>query len=270
MFMLKTLIRASLTAAACSHVWAVMVYAENREHIAVPAGDLVIALETLIRQTDINLLYQVEEIRGLTTRGVNEEVTPREAVENLLQRTALRVRVDASTGALMISKASPPEVNTSQLASGRKVASSAPVTTRPEPRVAEVDRGSLEEVVVTGYARALEQAAEQKRSKVNVADAVFAEDMGKFPDMNLAESLQRVPGVQIERDETGEGTSVNIRGLGSAFTTLTLANAPIQTANEGTVGGVATGRGLELDLFPTELFRQLTVTKTPTASQIEG
>lgn len=266
--MLKTLIRASLTAAACSQVWAVMVFAETREHIAVPAGDLVVALETLIRQTDINLLYQVEEIRGLTTLGVNEEVTPREAVEKLLQGTALRVRVDASTGAMMISKVTPSPVNTSELASRRRVAATS--ASRPEQRAAEDERVSLEEVIVTGYARALEQAAEQKRRKVNVADAVFAEDMGKFPDTNLAESLQRVPGVQIERDETGEGTSVNIRGLGSAFTTLTLANAPIQTANEGTVGGVATGRGLELDLFPTELFRQLTVTKTPTASQVEG
>lgn len=264
--MLKTLIRASLTAAACSQVWAVTALAENREHIAVPAGDLVVALETLIRQTDINLLYQAEEIRGLTTRGVNAEVTPREAVEKLLQGTALRVRVDAATGAMMISKVSPSSINTSQLAATRRVASAKPL----EPRTVDPERGSLEEVVVTGYARALEQAAEQKRRKVNVADAVFAEDMGKFPDTNLAESLQRVPGVQIERDETGEGTSVNIRGLGSAFTTLTLANAPIQTANEGTVGGVASGRGLELDLFPTELFRQLTVAKTPTASQIEG
>jgi TonB-dependent receptor len=270
MFMLKTLIRASLTAAACSQVWAVVVYAENREHIAVPAGDLVLALETLVRQTDINLLYQAEEIRGLTTRGVNEEVTPREAVEKLLQGTALRVRVDAATGAMMISRVNSSSVNTGQLAAGRKVASSTSARARPEPRAADAERESLEEVVVTGYARSLEQAAEQKRGKVNVTDAVFAEDMGKFPDTNLAESLQRVPGVQIERDETGEGTSVNIRGLGSAFTTLTLANAPIQTANEGTVGGVATGRGLELDLFPTELFRQLTVAKTPTASQIEG
>ena len=122
--MLKTLIRASLTAAACSQVWAVMVYAENREHIAVPAGDLVIALETLIRQTDINLLYQVEEIRGLTTRGVNEEVTPREAVEKLLRGTALRGRVDAATGAMMISRLTTSAVDVNQLAAGRKVASS--------------------------------------------------------------------------------------------------------------------------------------------------
>ncbi|HEX2100335.1 MAG TPA: TonB-dependent receptor plug domain-containing protein, partial [Candidatus Synoicihabitans sp.] len=268
--MLKTLIRAGLTAAACSQVWVVLVHAETRAHIEVTAGDLVAALETLIQQTDINLLYQVEQIRGLRTRGVNEEVTPREAVEKLLQGTALRVRVDEATGAMMISRIDTSAVNVSRLAAGRKAASSRSSSIRPEARGADTEPASLEEVVVTGYAHALEQATEQKRRIVNIADAVFAEDMGKFPDTNLAESLQRVPGVQIERDETGEGTSVNIRGLGSAFTTLTLMNAPIQTANEATVGNVATGRGLELDLFPTELFRQLTVTKTPTASQIEG
>src|SRR5688500_2629278 len=98
MFMLKTLIRAGLTAAACSQICVVLVYAQNREHIAVPAGDLVVALEALIKQTDINLLYQVEDIRGLHTRGVNEALTPREAVEKLLQGTTLQVRVDAATG----------------------------------------------------------------------------------------------------------------------------------------------------------------------------
>jgi TonB-dependent receptor len=266
--MLKTLIRAGLTAAACSQVWIVLVHAENRARIEVPAGDLVVALETLIRQTDINLLYQVEEIRGLRTRGVNEEVTPREAVEKLLQGTALRVRVDEATGAMMISRIETSAVDVGRLAADRKVSASKS-SIRPEPRAAD-EPAPVEEIIVTGYARALEQATEQKRRKVNIADAVFAEDMGKFPDTNLAESLQRVPGVQIERDETGEGTSVNIRGLGSAFTTLTLANAPIQTANEATIGNVSTGRGLELDLFPTELFRQLTVSKTPTASQMEG
>ncbi len=129
---------------------------------------------------------------------------------------------------------------------------------------------SLEEVVVTGFRGSLQNSVAEKRENVNFSDSVFAEDIGKFPDLNLAESLQRVPGVQIQRDVTGEGTSVSIRGLGRDFTQITLNGARVETASDSNVDGVSQGRGLDLVLFPTELFRQLTVSKTPSASQVEG
>src|SRR5688572_3635770 len=83
----------------------------------------------------------------------------------------------------------------------------------------------LEEVVVTGFRQSLENAALDKRSKTNFTDSIFAEDIGKFPDLNLAESLQRLPGIQIERDASGEGARVNIRGLGPQL--LTRAPSPL-------------------------------------------
>lgn len=128
----------------------------------------------------------------------------------------------------------------------------------------------LEEVVVTGYRQSLENAAEEKRRNTNFTDSVFAEDIGKFPDLNLAESLQRLPGIQIERDASGEGTRVNIRGLGSQFAILSMNGAQLQTASDNSIGFINDGRGSSLDLFPTELFRSLTISKTPLASQIEG
>src|SRR3989337_1288339 len=72
----------------------------------------------------------------------------------------------------------------------------------------------LEEVIVTGFRQSLEDAALDKRAKTNFTDSIFAEDIGKFPDLNLAESLQRLPGIQIERDASGEGTRANIPALG--------------------------------------------------------
>jgi TonB-dependent receptor len=132
------------------------------------------------------------------------------------------------------------------------------------------DKDRLEEVVVTGYRRSLEDAAEEKRRNTNFTDSIFAEDIGKFPDVNLAESLQRLPGIQIERDAVGEGSRVNIRGLGSQFTILSMNGAQLQTASDNSVGSINDGRGSSLDLFPTELFRSLTISKTPLASQIEG
>ena len=69
------------------------------------------------------------------------------------------------------------------------------------------DQGSeeLEEVVVTGMRGALKQSMEIKRDSIGVVDAITAEDIGKFPDTNLAESLQRIPGVSIDR-QNGEGS----------------------------------------------------------------
>src|SRR5262245_17077272 len=65
---------------------------------------------------------------------------------------------------------------------------------------------TLEEVVVTGFRRSLEESTTAKRDSVGFVDTIFAEDIGKFPDTNLAESFQRIPGVQITREISGEGT----------------------------------------------------------------
>ena len=117
----------------------------------------------------------------------------------------------------------------------------------------------IDEVVVTGFRASLQSAVAAKRDNISVSDSIYAEDIGKFPDLNLAESLQRIPGVQIARDVTGEGTSVAIRGLGKDFTQITLNGAPVETASDSNIDNVSSGRGIDLVLFPTELFRQLTV-----------
>lgn len=128
----------------------------------------------------------------------------------------------------------------------------------------------LSEVIVTGFRASLQSSVAAKRDNISISDSIYAEDIGKFPDLNLAESLQRIPGVQIARDFTGEGTSVAVRGLGRDFTQITLNGAPVETASDSNIDNVSQGRGIDLVLFPTELFRQLTVTKTPTAKQVEG
>src|SRR5690349_3453047 len=138
------------------------------------------------------------------------------------------------------------------------------------PAPADAPGENIDEVVVTGFRASLQNSVGLKRENVAFTDSIFAEDIGKFPDLNLAESLQRIPGVQIARDFTGEGTSVAVRGLGRDFTQITLNGAPVETASDSNIDNVSQGRGLDLVLFPTELFRQLTVTKTPTARQTEG
>ncbi len=124
----------------------------------------------------------------------------------------------------------------------------------------------VEEVVVTGYRQSLESSANAKKNNTNFSDSIFAEDIGKFPDLNLTESLQRLPGVQIDRDTSGEGTYVNVRGLSAGFTVLTVNGFAVSTSSNGT----NEGRGSSLDILPSELFRSLTLSKSPIASGVEG
>ena len=128
----------------------------------------------------------------------------------------------------------------------------------------------LEELVITGYRKSLQDSTNFKKQALGFQDAIFAEDIGKFPDTNVAESFNRVPGITISRDINGEGFNVSIRGLGTNFTRTLLNNAPIAVASTGTTDSQNTDREVDLNVFPTEFMSQLTVSKTPAPSTIEG
>jgi TonB-dependent receptor len=127
----------------------------------------------------------------------------------------------------------------------------------------------LQEVVVSGYRGSLETALATKRAAVNLTDSISAEDVGKLPDNNLAEALQRVPGVQITRTN-GEGQQISVRGLGPSFARVLLDGMPISVASEGSVDQAASSREFDFDLLPSEIFSQLEISKTPHAGLVEG
>ncbi|CAN7411845.1 TonB-dependent receptor [Pseudoduganella sp. LjRoot289] len=126
-------------------------------------------------------------------------------------------------------------------------------------------------VVVTGMRAALESALNKKREDNGIVDVIKAEDMGKFPDTNLAESLQRVPGVVIDRD-AGEGRSITVRGLGQDFTRVRINGIEGLATTGGTdsSGGANRSRGFDFNVFPSELFSSLTVRKSSSADIDEG
>lgn len=132
------------------------------------------------------------------------------------------------------------------------------------------DANAAGDIIVTGYRRSLAESTFAKRDATGFTDSIFAEDIGKFPDTNIAESFNRIPGITISRDITGEGTNVAIRGLGSNFTEVTLNGAPIAIASSGTTDAQGTGREVDLSFFPTDLFTKLTVNKSFTADLLEG
>jgi len=92
-----------------------------------------------------------------------------------------------------------------------------------------------EEIVVTGYKGSLQSATNAKRASTALVESVFAEDIGKFSDSNIAEAINRMPGVQINRDPFGEGVNVSVRGLGTSFTKVLLNGSQISVATSGTI-----------------------------------
>jgi len=129
----------------------------------------------------------------------------------------------------------------------------------------------LDEVKVVGFRASLVKALDDKRESAEQIDEIVAEDIGKFPDQNLAESLQRIPGVSIDRD-AGEGRSISVRGLGSDFTRVRLDGMEALSTTGGTdsSGGANRGRGFDFNVFASELFSKLTVRKTQSAEIDEG
>ena len=129
----------------------------------------------------------------------------------------------------------------------------------------------LDTVTVTGYRASVEKALDIKRGEAGVVDAIVAEDIGKFPDLNLAESLQRIPGVVITR-EAGEGRNISVRGLGPDFTRVRINGMEaLTTVGAGDQsGGTNRGRGFDFNVFASDLFSQLLVRKTASADVEEG
>ncbi len=127
---------------------------------------------------------------------------------------------------------------------------------------------SGDEIVVTGFRASLGAALNVKRESVAAVDAIVAEDIAKFPDQNLAESLQRIPGITIQRDG-GEGRGITVRGLGSQFTRVRVNG--LETVATSTDGASANrDRAFDFNVFASELFSSIVVHKTASAELDEG
>lgn len=155
-------------------------------------------------------------------------------------------------------------VSLSVLATGTAYAQNQP----EEAPVQDAAADEGEAIVVTGFRQSLEAALNLKRENVGAVDAIVAEDIAKFPDQNLAESLQRIPGISITRDG-GEGRSITVRGLSSQFTRVRVNG--METVATSTDGASANrDRAFDFNVFASELFSSLVVSKTAAASLDEG
>jgi TonB-dependent receptor len=131
------------------------------------------------------------------------------------------------------------------------------------------DETTSDEIVITGIRASLRESMDIKRNAYGVVDAISAEDIGKFPDTNLAESLQRITGVSIQRDN-GEGSFVTVRGFGPEFNLVTLNGRQMPTSSLGDGGSPPSTRSFDFANLASEGIAAVEVYKTGRASVASG
>ena len=138
-------------------------------------------------------------------------------------------------------------------------------------QAAASDANVLDTVVVTGIRQSLETSLNLKRESRGLVDGVVAEDIGKFPDTNLAESMQRIAGVSIDRNASGEGSKVTVRGVGPDFNMVLLNGRQMPTAVIGWETAGANGsRAFDFANLSSDSISAIEVYKTARAESPTG
>ncbi|MDQ1107139.1 TonB-dependent receptor [Stenotrophomonas rhizophila] len=134
-----------------------------------------------------------------------------------------------------------------------------------------LDPATLDTVQVTGIRGSLTSSMNLKRDSQGVVDGIVAEDIGKFPDTNLAESLQRISGVSIDRTSSGEGSKVTVRGIGPDFNLVLLNGRQMPASNLGNGGaGLSGSRSFDFANIASESISAVEVFKTTRADNPTG
>lgn len=216
----------------------------------IPAQDARAALMALCLKAGCAFAFSTEPGRAYRTNAVSGTMPWREALKRLLAGTGLRYEIADQTSVRVWAEAAP-----------------AP----PPPRVAPVPEApvDLDAVTITAaFVAGIEDSLLQKRRADAIVDAVSAGRIGELPAANLAEALQRVPGVAIER-EVGEGQFVSVRGLGPLFQSVTLNGAPV-AFNENIRNSTQSGRQFRFRALSADLLAGAVVAKSATADLVDG
>lgn len=137
-----------------------------------------------------------------------------------------------------------------------------------EATAEEDETKTLDTVVVTGFRKSLTDALVAKRNSGNITDGISAEDIGKSSDQNIAEAMQRITGVAINR-QNGEGSTVTVRGIEANLNNVTINGVTLTNA-AGDVRNFDAGQAVDFSAFSSDLISQIEVAKTPSADHDEG
>ena len=233
----------------------------------IPRQRADLSLINFAEQADITLLFPLNEIQTLKTNTITGEYSVINALQSLLVDTGLQMHV-SDDGQISIS-IDPSFERTDNMANYKKNGVSSAVlavlsTMATLPVIAQTTESNAQQpeiIEVRGIRGSLGRAMDAKREAGGVVDSISAEDIGKFPDTNLAESLQRITGVSIDRSG-GEGQLITVRGFGPQFNTVLVNGRQMASENQS--------RAFSFDTIASELVKSLDVFKTSTATKQSG
>lgn len=231
----------------------------------IPQQRADVALTKFAEQADLTLIFSLDKVRDTTANKLIGSYSVEQAIALLLENTELIATVSAQ-GLLSINKKdnlgkSDDMFKKNTLSNAIVAILASTVSTQGNTEEAKVAEKEIEVIEVKGIRGALGRALDTKRQAGGVVDSISAEDIGKFPDTNLAESLQRITGVSIDRSG-GEGQKITVRGFGPQFNTV-LVNGRQQASEDP-------GRDFSFDTLAAEMVKSLDVHKTSTATLQSG
>ena len=250
-----------------SPVWAQPPVERSRTYsFNQPAQELETALIAFSRVTDLQVASSTADLESLRGAPLNGSMTASAALAELTRGLPVDVRLSGRTVSVSRRPGAPAAL--AQAPTSAPIpAQSAVQTTSPSETLT-----TLDEVVVTGFRSSLSRALSRKKAATGSQEVILAEDIGAFPDQNLAEALQRVPGVAITRD-SGEGRQISLRGLGPDFTRTQLNGMEVLSNTASGMdsrSGASRSRSFDYSVFASELFNQVVVEKSYAAEQDEG
>ncbi|MGV7206329.1 TonB-dependent receptor [Oxalobacteraceae bacterium A2-2] len=231
----------------------------------IPAGPAAAAIADFARQAGVNVLASSDSLGQVRTNQVQGALGVEEALRRLLAGTPLSSRIN-SNGAVFImmapAAAAPPAV-------------AAPQHTEAQARAEAAAEGAVLDpdpwrVVIVGARLAEQTSIERKKYAATARDSIVADDVGTFPDRNVAEAISRIAGVTMSRNDFGEGETVSVRGNGPELTRVEIDGMAVSSPGGTDLVGGGGGRGVELRELPSDLIASVDVVKGATADMTEG
>ena len=294
MFLLKhPLWRILVSAAFLSTMLSADPIADVTRSFVLEAGDAGTTLKLFAKQAELSIVYDPRIVKGVETNVVVGLLIPQDALERMLAGTLLVFDEDSETGAFAVTRSEIPSLGLTHTTPETPTIQDNRMNAKKnnllntiavmltlgigggQTNLSGQENDSVgptvdldEFVVESGIAASQQRSVEVKRASTSFIDAISAEGLGRFPDENVAESLQRISGVQINRNR-GEGRTVNIRGLPSNFT-FVMFNGRTLSSALGAGPDNQIDRSFDFTTLPSEFVSTLKVYKTPTADMEEG
>ncbi|WP_269520485.1 TonB-dependent receptor [Alteromonas sp. BMJM2] len=224
-----------------SFAYASTVDHERLESITLSSTSLSQSLELIVEKFGVGYVTSPSLIKGVMSPAISGRFTLETAMKHVLDGTGLTFSITRSG-----------------------------VVIRKSESV--IDETVIEEINVNGIRGSLNLSRQEKRNEKQVTDVIVAQEISRYPDRNLAESMQRIPGMSITR-EAGEGRQVVLRGLDPDLTLVTINGMPVLSNNDSPMDSRTQrdrDRSFDLNLFTSELFSQIKVFKSYSVEQPSG